>query len=116
MTERAFTKEEQTVFQVNTGDTELQMQAQRLIAVLSLQHDIAEIGGVLFVALQEVLLLVLHMESPMPEMNIQAMENLIETLKENLAEHYDCHIHATEYRKAAESDEPPSEPEEPKVN
>lgn len=100
---RAFVKGEATEITVNTGDERLQRAGKKLTQQMFAQTDPGRATAVLYVALTEAMIAILHIESPMPEANIAAMESLIDTLRENVGNHHDCALHLSEGLKAAQA-------------
>lgn len=100
---RPFVKGEAHEIVVNSGDERLQRIGKKLMRQLWQQLDPGGATAVLYIALTEAMIGILHIESPMPEVNIAAMQELIDTLRANVKQHEDCAIHLSESIKFAQA-------------
>lgn len=96
---RPFVKGEAAEIVIDTANARQQRVGKKLMLQLFDQLGPGRATTVLYVALTEALIGILHIESPMPEVNIEAIHQLLATLSENTANHEDCAIHLSEAMK-----------------
>lgn len=93
---RPFASNEFQELQSNTNDPKIRAQALKLASTLTNHVGIADAMSILTDALHETFMAILHVESPMPELNIATIHMLIDSLKERVKEHEPCAIHRTQ--------------------
>lgn len=86
-------------FHVDMSDPKIQQQGQSLMHQLFEIAGMGKATGVLYVALTEMFMFILHTESPLAENNIAAIEELIQSLKDNVEEHKTCALRIGEMMK-----------------
>ena len=97
---------EVTRIHVDPGNEQVHAQAKALLKGLIESAGLPVTIGVLLVALESVLIGILHHQSPMPEANAAVVEDIVTSLRDGVLAHKNCATHnGTE---APDDDEEPS--------
>lgn len=85
--------DEFTHLEAKASDPQIQERGRKLVNGLIERTDAAQTTAILFIALNELFLALLHAQSPNPDTNIASMRTLVERLSETIDEHESCAQH-----------------------
>ncbi len=75
---------------IDANDEQTREHAAKFVEELITRFDVATAVGILLVGTEQILTVLLHETSPMPEANVASVAALLDALKENVLQHADC--------------------------
>ena len=75
---------------VNPNDRIVQAAAEETATTLVTQLGVAKAVGVAVVVVERMLIAILHMETPMPEQNVEMVQRLLSQLEAGVMDHEEC--------------------------